>query len=68
MNKLIPASLALASVQAVQEFSLTEFSPDSADLLQLSTEIGNGYCQVFAEWDFFDLKAFDALGRDQTKS
>lgn len=65
MKNFIPAaSLALASVQGVQELGLTEEQPD---FLQLNQQVGNGFCQVFAGWDFFDLKSFDALGRDAAK-
>ena len=41
---------------------------DEPGLLNLEQTIGNGLCQVFAGWDFFDLKKFDGLNRDMTKS
>ena len=36
--------------------------------MNLEQTVGNGFCQVFAGWDFFDLKKFDGLNRDMTKS
>ena len=62
MNKLV---LSAASASAVQQ-GLTQV--EEPGLLNLEQTIGNGLCQVFAGWDFFDLKKFDGLNRDMTKS
>jgi hypothetical protein len=49
----------MATASAIQELE----EPTSS-LLQLNQEVGGGFCQVFAGWDFFDIKRLDAYKRD----
>ena len=60
MNKQLAALMALTSASA----GLSE--APGMELLSTDT-IGNGVCQAFAGWDFFDLKDLDSLQRDMTK-
>jgi hypothetical protein len=59
MNKLISASCALATASAV-----LNLADQPSQLPELDTTIGNGVCQAFAGYDFFDIKKLDAYKRD----